>query len=269
MYNSLFNKKLSNIEFKIKISNEEWIKYGLVEKSKFFQWNIFDLYKANGYMTKIDNGKYTINHTILKRIFSRGSFSLGGRFYGLVINNLSPKLRKSILINGEPVAEPDFACLHTTMAYHKSGLEPPENPYKIEKSETLDNQEKALYRRAFKMALNILINAKTVGKAKAAFNNEKIKNEELRKIDTNTIFNEVMEYHKPIAHFFGSDFGIHAQLIDSQIMENIMYKLLLKMNIPMFPIHDSVLCKKSDEQLVIDTMKSEYKAVMGYDIKVG
>lgn len=59
---------------------------------------------------------------LLQRSFCRGSFDMGGRFYGL-IQHLDEDARERLLIDGEPVAELDFSALHTLMLYHEDGID--------------------------------------------------------------------------------------------------------------------------------------------------
>jgi hypothetical protein len=70
--------------------------------------------------------RFRCNHKDLHRVFSRGSFQLGGRFYGCDVQNISKRLRSHITINGEPTVEIDYSSMHLRMLYHMHGLEAPE-----------------------------------------------------------------------------------------------------------------------------------------------
>lgn len=69
----------------------------------------------------------------LYRVFNDGSWDAGGRFYGGWWMTMPAESRKSITIDGEPVAELDFKALHPRMAYHLCGRPLPhgDDPYDL------------------------------------------------------------------------------------------------------------------------------------------
>ena len=62
----------------------------------------------------------TTNNQI-HRIFSHGSFDLGGRMYGAYWINLKKELRQDMTINGEPCSEVDFNSMHIAQLYALDG----------------------------------------------------------------------------------------------------------------------------------------------------
>ena len=72
----------------------------------------------------------------ITRIFSKGSFELGGRLYA-PIQNYTKQTRKYFYLNGEPTIEIDYSCIHPHMLYHGEGLEfDSDDPYAIEGFDT-------------------------------------------------------------------------------------------------------------------------------------
>jgi hypothetical protein len=57
----------------------------------------------------------------LYRIFNRGSFSNGGRFYGTWWQQIPKEIRPQLLIDGEPTIEHDYPQLHPNMLYAQIG----------------------------------------------------------------------------------------------------------------------------------------------------
>ena len=85
--------------------------------------------------------------TSMTRIFSRGSMSLGGRFYSS-IQNMKSEARKYLRFDGDPVIEIDYSSIHPTMIYDFEGLNLDGDPYTIE----------GYPRKDIKVAFNIMLN---------------------------------------------------------------------------------------------------------------
>jgi hypothetical protein len=65
------------------------------------------------------------NHRLLRRVFSRASMTLGGRFYGGWWQYIPSEIRPYITINGFATTEIDFSELHPRLLYINQGLPPP------------------------------------------------------------------------------------------------------------------------------------------------
>jgi len=86
----------------------------------------------------------------LHRVFNRGDFNLGGRFYGAHWQNIGE--RERIKINGEDTVELDYAAMHIRLLYAEAGKPPPRDPYDVD----------GWPRKQIKLALLIAINARTL-----------------------------------------------------------------------------------------------------------
>ena len=123
-----------------------------------------------------------LDNSQIVRIFN-GSFASGGRFYRhdiLTLPNsmlddngkkvkLEPgKTRLGVTIDGENVAEVDFVCLHPTLLYDLCRLERPwlNDLYSYLGAGTEEE------RNALKVAVNVLLNARTKGAAIGALEKE-------------------------------------------------------------------------------------------------
>jgi hypothetical protein len=128
------------------------------------------LHKSNANMTALGKELTTpliFSHVALRRIFSRGSLSLGGRFYGGWWESIPSKARQFITINGFATGEVDFSELHPRMLYlirgiplpantgdlYDDGWRDPENPSYDNKAEPYKSRRKLL-KKVFNALLN-------------------------------------------------------------------------------------------------------------------
>jgi hypothetical protein len=199
-----------------------------------------------------------LNYLQLHRVFCGGKFTLGGRFYGAIYQRISKDLRPFILINGEPTIELDYSALHIRMLYHMVGIDYQEDPY-------LSISDGPEDRRDLKYVMLIAINDKTENSVK--YSVAKKCAEDKRDIiphwKTDMYLQRFKEYHKPIANFITSNKGIELQFEDSQLIDTILQSCM-KQNIPVLPVHDSVICPISNKDIVYDIMREEYKKRLGF-----
>ena len=77
---------------------------------------------------RLDNGGRA--QVQLNRIFHRGDFSLGGRFYGGHWQNIGDRHRLNI--NGQPTVEVDYVAIHVHLLYQEIGKPMPADPYDLD-----------------------------------------------------------------------------------------------------------------------------------------
>ncbi len=86
--------------------------------------------------------------------------------------------------------------------------------------------------------------------------------------DGKKLVEAILKEHKDISDHFGSEnsenLGLKLQYQDSQIMAATIQQLAA-INIPCLPVHDSLRCKVSDCDAVMDAMNKAYKAVTGFN----
>ena len=102
-----------------------------------------------------------------------------------------------------------------------------------------------------KFALLVLINAKTLSEAKASIKRE-IRNkvapefhERLKTIDMDSVIARLLEMHESIAKHFGVGTGLYLQKMDSDLADDIMYRLAAQ-GVTCLPVFDSFLVKRSE-----------------------
>jgi hypothetical protein len=190
----------------------------------------------------------------LSRIFSRGSWGSGGRFYA-DYQNVPPSIRLAARINGEPVASLDFGSLHPMLLYNAAGAIMPERPYHIDGYE----------RKDVKVATNTLINAQTETAATRAIGlkwaNQRggrhANRDELAR--ARDLIGAIRQLHEPIADAFGSDAGVSLQFQDSEIMRTVLKECEAE-GVPILPIHDEVLVPKRHVATVTEIMATAFRA---------
>jgi hypothetical protein len=76
---------------------------------------------------------------------------------------------------------------------------------------------------------------------------------------------QAVAYHNsPIAKYFFKDQGVHLQYIDSEILSDVMSKLIMQGEV-LLPEHDSVIVLDELEGVALQYMKDAYLKVMGSD----
>nr|CBX28423.1 hypothetical protein N47_G37470 [uncultured Desulfobacterium sp.] len=203
--------------------------------------------------------QFSLNQEILYRVFNRKSFEKGGRAFGATYQRLPKHMRKGIFINNEPTVEIDYSAYHIRMLYHLNGIDYTEDPYIVCGGEK--------YRKAFKCASLVIINAKNEAEAKSAIRDELIDSRipfpDLEH-PLNWMVDRFKEAHQPIAEFICSDYGVKLQNIDSHIMNAILMGLMER-GILGLSLYDSVIVAEQYEEVLQEMMVSEYKKVMGFE----
>ena len=192
------------------------------------------------------------------RSFSRNSFDFGGRVYGWW-QGQKKEVRSQLLLNGEEVVEPDFSSYHATMLYAMNGVQLDRDPYVLS----------GFSREEGKIAFNVMINANGAASAnlailgalrKAGIQTDRTHASRLRKA--------MVAAHPLVKEYLSSDIGVKLMRKDSDIIVAVMLKLVDK-SIPFLPVHDSIICRKSDSDRVRTVMaKSFSEAFPGYVSKV-
>ena len=79
-----------------------------------------------------------------------------------------------------------------------------------------------------------------------------------------------MKRHSVIKDLLGGDnVGLRLQRADSELMSNILVDLYdRKSPVPCLPVHDSLVCRKSNSELVRLTMEHHFKVMFNTRITV-
>lgn len=188
--------------------------------------------------------------------------------------NLSQEERHTITINGESTVELDFKALHISMLYAIMGIQIREDPYTYFSTEM---------RSLYKTLMLRLLNARSIRgtlqsiertlwtlKRKPFILSKEMKilnAVEKFKPNWNKLVSELMEHHKPIRRFFGSDCGVYLQRLDGEMMLHIL-SVLAQEGIPALPVHDSVIVPRHAQNRTAEVMQTTYRHYMGFDCVV-
>ena len=201
---------------------------------------------------------FQLNYEYLHRVFSRKSFKFHGRAYGALHQNLPKNMRPHIYINGEKTTEIDYSAYHIRMLYHMEGIEYTDDSYLVCGGKDL--------RDTFKAVGLIAINAENERSAYEGIKKKlKAGGIPLPKVDKPLVWlvKTFREAHKPISKYLFSDIGITLMNKDSEIMNNILMRLIDK-GILGLSVYDSVIVAERYANILREIMVAEYKKVMKF-----
>ncbi len=201
------------------------------------------------------NTAYIFTRYNCQRIFAK-NMDKGGRFYGIIAQQLPEEIRLKMTINGSPVVELDYQAIHPSLLFSSIGIQPPENIYVYDK--TNDPQE----RKLMKIISLIAFNAPTEKKALRAIRKQYNDRYQVMLKDTDIKLGlELMCLYNPeLEQFLFKGLGVELQYTDSQIMDEILAKLT-KTGVPAIPVHDSVIVPEKDCEYVRTVMVDAYQKI--------
>jgi hypothetical protein len=179
----------------------------------------------------------------VRRVFNRSSFQKGGRLYGWW-QTLSSADRRYILLNGEPVLEPDYAQIHAQIIYALKGI-----------SLIGDAYETGEFPRAWgKKAFNIGINVNNKLGAIAAIS----KDLKISRRNASRLLDAVMAKHRQVSDIFCSDAGVGLMKIDADITLRAVQHCQAQ-GIAVLPVHDSLIVPTTDAERTAEIMKAAFE----------
>jgi hypothetical protein len=193
---------------------------------------------------ELDNGGRA--QAQLHRVFHRGNFDLGGRFYGGHWQNL-PKEggRDQITINGQPTIEVDYRGMHIRLLYQEAGKPMPTDPYDFAP------------RNQAKLALLIAINARShVSAVRAladALRDDKNITDRFKTADR--LLKAAKSKHSDIAWVLATDAGVRLMRKDSELAERIMFETVRTIGLVPLAVHDSFIVPANQEGRLMETME--------------
>ena len=209
-----------------------------------------------------DNGEkppFDLTRRTLHRVFNRGKFNLGGRFYGHWAQALPKAYRRRLLMEGEPVCEWDFSGMALNMLYLREGLDLPEGDvYSLNDPSATESRE------TIKKGLQILLNCSDEKEAAQALKNTtefKTSGAATQALEL-FLLPELRDRHHPIAHHFGTGVGLSLQYDDSRIAEAIVLDLMGQ-GIPCIPVHDSFIVQARHSDTLAKAMTRHSQEVLG------
>ncbi|WP_246687880.1 MULTISPECIES: helix-turn-helix transcriptional regulator [unclassified Methylobacterium] len=196
----------------------------------------------------LDGAYYRPTEPVLYRVFNRGSFTLGGRAFGWW-QNLPRPWRQRLMIDDEPVAEPDFAQLHPSLLYAMQGRRLEGDAY-----------ETGVFSREHgKLAFNVALNTRTLQGTIAALAKKSMWT--LTRTQTAGLLHALARRNAPIARYLHADQGIALMNLDSRITIRALQRCIAA-GIPALPIHDSMLTPCRYEGRVAEIMEDSAEFVL-------
>jgi hypothetical protein len=162
----------------------------------------------------------------LHRIFSRSSWQMHGRAYGW-FQSIPKTARISMRLNGEPLAECDYSCLHASILYNRQGVRMGGDAYDVGGSFDRDD---------VKLGFNIAINARTEGAAIAALSDRTGKGRK----HAAAVLGAIKRHHKPIERYLFSDAGVRLMRTDSDLILTAL-RVVNEAGEPALPMHDALI----------------------------
>ncbi|TXM64587.1 hypothetical protein FV226_26295 [Methylobacterium sp. WL12] len=192
-----------------------------------------------------------INNRCLRRIFTRTSFTSGGRLFGGFWQGLKKQYRYGIVIEGEPASELDYGQIAPRLLYGLAGKTPPEGDlYAI--SELAGEPETC--RKGLKKLLNaVLFMEKPItSKPKGTANLLP------RRYTASDLVQMLREKHPDISSYFETGIGHHLQYLESQVLIEVLIRLRSK-GVVALPLHDAILVPRSRRQEAKEVMEEVFQ----------
>ena len=208
-----------------------------------------------------DRQSINYSNVCLRRIFSRGSTLLGGRFYGGWWQSLPSKFRPHITIDSQKTSEVDFSTMSLRILYAKENIQIPDNRDLYEIGLRGSKSYLSESRELIKIYINAILNDDK--------GNFRLDNKQLNtlKLTSNQLKEKVYNTHKDISKYFSTGIGLKTMFIDSQIAEKILLHFLGK-EIVVLPVHDSFIINSEYVNDLKETMISLFKSVVGSSTEV-
>lgn len=265
-----------------KISNElkSTVSYGVDVLDKYNKY-------LNSTTVTIDNYEvpeiwftriHRVDHTVCSRVFDDGTIQGKTKF-----------TRSLIEIDGEPTVSLDFKSIHPSILLYRKGVGINDHdPYpqlpNIKVDKKLVNRFKKFYnitsyspvRNIVKKLMLCLINADSVEKAVGACYKDLSKDNLKRgtykehtmrfvglpRINLHEVALQIINHNEVIGEYLGTGVGNKLQKVDSDIIM-ICLDQLTKADIPVLPIHDALICKRADKDVVEGVMAKAFVSVVG------
>ena len=206
---------------------------------------------------------------LVRRIFYRGSWLLGGRFHGGFWQQIKSDYRKDILINDIRTVEIDYSGLHVSLAYALEGVTPPEDPYSL--NPVLEGFDATQQRKIVKQLALTAINANLRSSTYQAFRDEQetgSKEKSLKNNELELLLDEFIHQNKTIEQYIGTDKGVELMAIDGRITSRIINSFT-RSNIPVLTIHDSYIVPGGYEERLVEQMdKAAAAELNGFKVKL-
>jgi hypothetical protein len=209
------------------------------------------------------------HHHFMRRIFSRGSWDLNGRFYGGWWQLIPSHLRKEIYINDTPTVEVDFKGLHISILSAEKGVVIEGDPYALDRG-LIAGAPEELQRSMVKHLVLTALNARDRRSAFQSFR-DGFPTGHVGKVMTNVELDRVLDgfvtKHPHLAELVCADQGIRLMNVDARIAE-MVHRSFTRQGIPVLSVHDSFIVDYTHVRNLKAAMRAASLAVVGRVLEV-
>lgn len=209
------------------------------------------------------------HHHFMRRIFSRGSWDLNGRFYGGWWQLIPSSLRKEIYINDTPTVEVDFKGLHISILSAEKGVTIEGDPYALDPN-LIPGTPADLQRSMVKQLVLTALNARDRRSAFQSFR-DGFPAGHVGKVMTNVELGRVLDgfvaKHPHLADVVCADQGIRLMNVDARIAE-MVHRFFTRRGIPVLSVHDSFIIDYTHVKDLKGAMRAASNAVVGRVLEV-
>ncbi len=171
------------------------------------------------------------------------TFTLHGRLYGGFWESLKKERRAGLRINGEPIADLDYASMFPRLAYATVGQEPPKGDlYAIP---GLEGQ-----RAAVKIGFSALLS----GASEMRRLPEELKAKLPEGWTARRFKESVAAKHPALVPLFGRDIALDLMFTESRILIAVLRRLM-EMDVPALPMHDGIMVPASKAGVAMRVME--------------
>ena len=208
------------------------------------------------------------HNKLVRRVFYRGDWSLGGRFHGGWWQQIKSEYRRRILIDDQYTVEIDYSGLHISLAYALEGVQPPKDPYLLPDL-LLDGVNAVDQRKIVKSLVLMAINAKTRKDAYQAFRAAQDKGsyaKKLTNVELETLLDAFVDTHPAVAHYIAADKGVELMALDGRITASVI-DYFTERNVVVLTVHDSYIVPEDREHELLRVMnRAVHKELGEYQI---
>ncbi len=199
-------------------------------------------------------------HRHLRRYFNlpKGEpgqrFDLGGRLFGGWWQDLPRERRAAIRINGEPIADLDFASMFLRLAYREAGIAPPDGDlYAV-----VPGFSDPRWRDGVKKIVSAML-FRTSPLTKVP---RDLKDELPPRISGRRVREAILAAHPALASVFETGRGLRLMFTESRILVAALLRLIDR-RIPALPMHDGLMVAQSKASAAMDAMTAASVQIIG------